>query len=176
MPAHRASRVPRWHCGAGGFGWRLRATRCSRWSGASRRIPLPRKSTDWSPAERRRWAWAPSTGTSGCSSTQGCLVSSPGHEPASTPTSGPTITSRASAAGASWTSRHPLPNRTRAPSRKGWRSGPVSRSRITGSTSSVVAGSARPRGGLGRVDVVRRRMAVLASRILPRGERQEAGW
>ena len=87
------------------------------------------------------------------------------------PTRGPTITSRVSAAGASRTSRHRLPNRTRGGCQNAWRPAPVSRSRITGSTFSVVAGSARRRGAPGRADVVRRRMPVLAPRILPRGER-----
>jgi hypothetical protein len=72
------------------------------------------------------------------------------------------------------TSRQRLPNRTRGRCQNAWRVAPVSRSRITGSTSSVVAGSARRGGALGRADVVRRRMLVLAPRILPRGERQEA--
>src|SRR5262252_9563948 len=76
------------------------------------------------------------------------------------PTSGPTITSRVCAAGASRTSRHRLPNRSRERFQNVWRLAPVSRSRITGSRSSVVAGSARRGGALGWPDVVRRRMAV----------------
>jgi Ferric uptake regulator family len=108
------------------------------------------------------------TGTSGCSSTRGCSVNCPGHEPASTPTPGPIITSSVSAAGASRTTRHRWQNRTRGRCQNAWRPALVSRSRITGSTSSVVAGSARRRGALGRADVVRRRMPVLAPLILPR--------